>query len=289
MEFLELIDYSQLLIFLVVSLVLTLLLYLIVSGLFAKIEIKTGESKYGPMVIAYKTQVGPYKQAGQLFTDSYCLLPHRVQIGIYYDDPEAVPENELRFAVGPVLSSSEDETPNKEEMDLMVSHGFRIFHVPKPNFVVTTEFPFRTTVSIYLGIFRVYPKLRKYISERNLCAYPAIEVYADQEIVFIMPLSRQEEFFVPEFQEEQVSVATTDIGSTAGDRLAALKDDDLFLKPRTPVRVNQRQSSQSIDQEPSNAGSSEEKNKSGNTSESEDDASGTTSSFDGLDDLNQNS
>ena len=26
-------------------------------------------------------------------------------IGLYYDDPESVPENELRFAVGAVLST----------------------------------------------------------------------------------------------------------------------------------------------------------------------------------------
>ena len=26
-------------------------------------------------------------------------------IGLYYDDPESIPENELRFAIGTVLSS----------------------------------------------------------------------------------------------------------------------------------------------------------------------------------------
>ena len=33
-------------------------------------------------------------------------------------------------------------------------------------------------------------------------------------IVFMMPLSRQDEFFVAEFQEDQVSIATTDIGES---------------------------------------------------------------------------
>ena len=45
----------------------------------------------------------------------------------------------------------------------------------------------------------------------------------------------QEEFFVTEFQEEQESVATTDMGSVmTNDK----DDDDLFLKPKTPVRVS---------------------------------------------------
>jgi len=225
---------------LLIIFVLTVFTYLIISGLLSRINVDTCETRFGPMVVAFKARTGPYKGAGDLFTDSYCLLPNREQVGIYYDDPETVPENELRYAVGPILSNG-DQTPSKEEMDLVVSHGFKIFHVPKPNFVVTASFPFRTTLSIFIAIFRVYPKLRRYIAERNLCAYPAIEVYADSEIVFIMPLSRQEEFFVPEFQDDEVSVATTDVGSVVGERDFSLKDEDLFLKPRTPVRSNRPQ------------------------------------------------
>ena len=50
--------------------------------------------------------------------------------------------------------------------------------------------------------------------QRRLCAYPAMELYSDSSIVFMMPLSRQDEFFVAEFQEDQVSIATTDIGES---------------------------------------------------------------------------
>ena len=67
---------------------LTIILFLAVPGLFTHIEIKTTETKLGPMVVAYKTCVGPYKNAGDLFTESWSLLPHRGQIGLYYDDPQ---------------------------------------------------------------------------------------------------------------------------------------------------------------------------------------------------------
>ena len=61
--------------------------------------------------------------------------------------------------------------------------------------------------------FRVYPKLRDYITNMSLCAYPALEIYDSNVMHFFMPLSRQEEFFVPEFSEEQVSIATTEVSN----------------------------------------------------------------------------
>ena len=73
---------------------------------------------------------------------------------------------------------------------------------PKPAYAVTASFPFRTTISIYLAIFRVYPKLKEFISSRGLCAYPAVEMYSGGEIRFVMPLSRQDEWFVKEFDDE---------------------------------------------------------------------------------------
>jgi len=199
-----------LLVFLIISTLLTLLLYLSYSGLFTPITVSTLEPDTGPITLAYKTQTGPYKDAGDLFTESYCLLPDREQLGIYYDDPEAIPASDLRCAVGPVLAKGEEE-PVPEEMEKMRKNGFKIVHLPKPSYVVTATFPFTTTFSIYLGIYRIYPRLRDYIAERRLCAYPALELYTDSNIVFMMPLSRQDEFFVSEFQEDEMSIATTDV------------------------------------------------------------------------------
>ena len=68
-------------------------------------------------------------------------------------------------------------------MELMIEHGFKIFHVPKPNFAVMAEFPFRTTISIYLAIFKVYPRLKSYIRANGLCAYPAVEMYTPDKII----------------------------------------------------------------------------------------------------------
>jgi len=218
-----------LLVFLIISTLLTLLLYLSYSGLFTPITVSTLEPDTGPITLAYKTQTGPYKDAGDLFTESYCLLPDREQLGIYYDDPEAIPASDLRCAVGPVLAKGEEE-PVPEEMEKMRKNGFKIVHLPKPSYVVTATFPFTTTFSIYLGIYRIYPRLRDYIAERRLCAYPALELYTDSNIVFMMPLSRQDEFFVSEFQEDEMSIATTDVTDVT-DR-SSFRSPDMYRREK---------------------------------------------------------
>ena len=226
-----------------ILLIITLLLYLLYSGLWTSVIVSTSETEYGPLTMAYKTVTGPYKNSGEVFTESFCLLPDREQIGIYYDDPEGVQASELRCAIGPVLAKG-NAKPMPEEMEKMVKNGFKIVHLPKPSYVVTASFPFTTTLSIFLAIYKVYPRLRDYIAQRNLCAYPAMEIYADSTITFIMPLSRQDEFFVSEFQEEEVSIATTDLESFSGIESPLLRDEEGFAVPRTPPGGVERRETQ---------------------------------------------
>ena len=79
--------------------------------------------------------------------------------------------------------------------------------------------------------------MRNYIAERNLCAYPALEVYRDNSILFLMPLSRQDEFFVSQFQEEEVSVATTEVESVAGSLASSVMESPLPPVPQ-PQHLN---------------------------------------------------
>ena len=87
--------------FALVLVILCSVFYIVQSGLFAKIEVKTVEPKDGSMVVAYKSARGPYKGAGEIFTDIYSIMmnPDRDQIGIYYDDPDAVAPDDLLLEV----------------------------------------------------------------------------------------------------------------------------------------------------------------------------------------------
>lgn len=196
-------DPTELLVPLVVLFVFTIFTYLIYSGLFTSIEVDTKEPPYGPMLFAYKSATGPYKEAGGLFTETVCLMPNKTTMGIYYDDPDGVPADEcrwdidsirsfwgifcliilsfFRYAVGCILSQ-EPAAASTEDMERMIAEGFHLVHLPKPNYCVWTSFPFRTTFSIIISIFRVYPKLKDYITSRGLCAYPAVEIYDGNQI-----------------------------------------------------------------------------------------------------------
>ncbi len=160
-----------------VSLALTLAAYIIYSGLFASIEVSSREPCYGDLTMAYKTGRGPYKNVGAIFTETYSLFPSNRCLGIYYDDPDGgTPAADLRYAVGTILAEG-DVVPDAADMQAAMDNGFKVARLPRPNFAVVAEFPFRTTLSIYLSIWRVYPKLKEYISGKGLCAYPAVEIY----------------------------------------------------------------------------------------------------------------
>nr|ACO12595.1 Testis-expressed sequence 264 protein precursor [Lepeophtheirus salmonis] len=234
--------------FLVLGLLLACLvalyLYAVYSGLSHRIAVGTKEPDvFGEkgLVVAYKTGKGPFKECGSLFSEAYSLLPTNNTIGLYYDDPESVPSNETRYAVGSILSQSRDGGIKNDELQTMIRNGYKIAHFPKPTYAVMTTFPFRTTLSIYLAVYRVYPLLKKYITSKGLCAYPAIEIYSD-EIKFVMPLSRQDEFFVPEFSEEELSIATSEVSSFADSSAQYQRDADTnndtkeseFRKPKAP-------------------------------------------------------
>ena len=132
-----------------VALVLTLLAYLVYSGLLAAIDVQAKEPNFGDLTVAYKTGTGPYKNCGELFTEVSCLttlsfpihhglkfktllmqvsclLPDRDCIGIYYDDPDAVAPDELRYAVGAVISDADqegDEEREKKDVHTMLKEG----------------------------------------------------------------------------------------------------------------------------------------------------------------------
>ena len=122
-----------------------------------------------------------------MFTNAFCLSPNRRTMGIYYDDPDTVAENDLRFAVGSILAEGADATPDHAELSKYLSDGFKLKHFPKPEFAVVATFPFRTTLSIYLAIWKVYPKLKEFIASKGLCAYPCLEIY-DSNVIHVSTL-----------------------------------------------------------------------------------------------------
>ncbi|XP_074532072.1 testis-expressed protein 264 isoform X2 [Halichoeres trimaculatus] len=190
-----------LIVVLLVCLLLTVGGYLLFSGLLAEVIIKTGPPPIKNVTIAYKFKEGSYKDCGAAYTETCSIGPKLNTIGVFYDDPKQRPAEKCRYVVGSVLSEGE-EKPDEELQEMYQKFGFRVFSLPEVSHAVTTSFPCTTTLSHLLGPHRVYPRLTSYIEERKLSAFPYIEVCGSDVINYMVPLSRQTDFFVPEMKEE---------------------------------------------------------------------------------------
>lgn len=188
-------DLVYLLIFLLILFFISVCYFLVQSGLLAPVEIRAQRPPFGTLHIAYKFARGPYKNAGHLFTEAHTLVPELKTIGIYYDDPEQVNNSfptlmpvvivsnqiithgndsillknlqvndpsELRYCVGVILSEGETK-PDESIVKSYLAHGFKEAVLPPADHAIVTSFPFNNTVSIFIGVARVYPKLAEYI------------------------------------------------------------------------------------------------------------------------------
>ncbi|XP_049327733.1 testis-expressed protein 264 homolog [Astyanax mexicanus] len=182
------------------SFLLILSVYVLYSGLLTKIHIRTGSPPIRTITVAYKYKQGPYKECGRLFAESCTLGPTLPTVGIFYDDPKKVPAVLCRCVVGSILSEG-DERPSAELLELYENSDFRIFTFPEVTHAVSTSFPHRTPLSIFMGVQRVYPQLACYIKERKLCAHPFLEIYRGQLIHYMSPLAKQGDFYVPEVRK----------------------------------------------------------------------------------------
>lgn len=191
---------SMWLIFMGLLSLLTAAAYILYSGIISDISVLTGSPPIKKITIAYKFKQGPYKNCGQLFKESHCIGPRFSCIGIFYDDPKKVPGPLCRYAVGSILSEGETKA-DQELLERYKTSGFNLFTFPQVTHVVTTSFPLRTSLSIFLGVRRVYPRLQAYIKERRLCAHPFLEIYTKDKIHFMAPLARQADFYVPEIRQ----------------------------------------------------------------------------------------
>ncbi|CAK6955569.1 testis-expressed protein 264 homolog [Scomber scombrus] len=190
-----------LIVVLLVCLLVTVGGFLLFSGLLSDVVIKTGPPPVRNVTIAYKFKEGSYKDCGAAYTESCSIGPKLSTIGVFYDDPKQTPPEKCRCVVGSVLCEGE-EKPDEELQKLYEKFGFKVFSLPEVSHAVTTTFPCTSPLSHIMGPYRVYPRVASYIEERKLCAFPTIEICSTDVIKYMVPLSRQTDFFVPEMKEE---------------------------------------------------------------------------------------
>ena len=171
----------------VIILVLVLfVLFLWQSGVFTKVVIQ--EKVMGPYMIVYEDHVGPYKNIGKVMDTIYSSLkkdniePSK-GFGIYYDNPQLVPQEKLRSKGGCVIEEKDKKLLNQ------VKAKYKIINYNKQKFVIV-EFPYKNNLAIMVGIFKVYPALMKYVQDKKYPQKEIIEMYdrTNKVICYMMPM-----------------------------------------------------------------------------------------------------
>jgi hypothetical protein len=111
--------------------------------------------------------------------------------GLYYDNPQEVSKDKLRSIVGCIIEGKAIE----EIRQLTVKYGLKEYPFSKS---VVAEFPYKGKLSIILGVFKVYPKLSRFLKERKYTQTPIMEIYdqPNERIKYIASPNHSEDVFV---------------------------------------------------------------------------------------------
>lgn len=152
----------------------------------------------GPIEIVYKFGTGS-ANIKAVFKD----LQGRVStptkfIRIYYDDPVTNSPENVRCAIGAIAKIEEKPELMPDTVKTLGFDGYKYAKLPAIESAVVTEFCNTTFVSRILARWRVHSYLSDFKKENKLKAYPLVEFYDGKKINYCLPLSKHEEFYLPE-------------------------------------------------------------------------------------------
>lgn len=177
-------------IFIFILLVAALAMFLTYSGLFT--DVKIIEKEVGPYKLVYENHIGPYYKIKDIQDKIYNtlladhIIPER-GFGIYYDNPEDVPQDKLKSIGGCIVE--------KDDYSMLenLSGKYKVKDYKQTRAIYTT-FPFVNSFSIILGVMKVYPELFKYQQSKAYKQAPVLEIYdiPEKKIEFIIPIQDQQ-------------------------------------------------------------------------------------------------
>lgn len=177
------------LIFISIAFPIGFFLYLAYSGLFAKVEFK--ESDFSSFVFAFKRHQGDYAKIGfEMKALEKELKKNKVEykegIGIFFDNPKEIAKDDLRSVAGVVLPSSSIERAKEI--------GLEVAEYPNASGVLG-ELPYKSPLSVMLGVFKIYPKFDEYAQENSVKTGAVIEVYDNKrkKLLYFFPSTNLEE------------------------------------------------------------------------------------------------
>lgn len=150
-------------------------------GMFEPLEFT--ETEMWEMPVLYKTHVGDYTQVGKIYDEMYVEFEENsiemwVGFGVYLDDPQKVPKEELKSALGSVYSGG--------VLTGSAIPAWWIHKITKEHKAVTVTFPYKNKMSFMLGVMKVYPAIKKYVEENDYPMVAVMEVYDYDKITFVL-------------------------------------------------------------------------------------------------------
>jgi DNA gyrase inhibitor GyrI len=141
-------------------------------------SIKPELKKIGPFEVVYLDIKGDYRQVGGIVEKIKSSLEKSSitktrYYAIYYDDPTVKEKSLLRGEAGHILENVSIEVKDT------LSKEFKIKTIPERTYLVV-DFPLKNSLSIFLGILKVYPKLideAESLGKRKKGDQPSLEIY----------------------------------------------------------------------------------------------------------------
>lgn len=125
--------------------------------------------------------VGHYKDIGPIFEFVYQRIGIQdittiTSFGIYLDDPAMKPENEWKSYACVVVT---DDNKEKVSQGDVKDNNKELFYVTIPvhEQVLQSTYPLVNSLSIMIGLFKVYPALDTYCKQTNYKHGPIVEIY----------------------------------------------------------------------------------------------------------------
>lgn len=167
-------------------LVAALFAFIAYSGLFYSVTVT--EKEIGPFTMVLKKHAGSYYKTGAVFDEVEAALKKSMEtknlkaVGLYYDDPSKVKEEELRSECGFIIEKGALVKIGALESGLFIKE-----------FEKTTcavgEFPLKSFLSYMMGPSKAYPALAEFGKKKKLSGDFAMEIYDMQSkiILYCMP------------------------------------------------------------------------------------------------------
>lgn len=169
----------------IIAAIVSLLFYL---DAFSTINIKNKE--IGPYKLVYEEHKGPYNGIKEVQDKVYySLLDDKIittkGFGIYYDDPSKVAANKLRSIGGCIVNQNDYKTLD------MLGNKYNVMDYYSPENIYA-EFSFKNPLSILIGIFKVYPEIKKVQEKEHYAPQPVMEIYdvPAGKIIYSVPIKK---------------------------------------------------------------------------------------------------